>query len=96
MFLKEALEIIELGEDSKEIIISGLTENYCDKNQKLDAKIVLQIHDELMIECKEEECNDKNLVHIYLFSILSEMTLLSLYLFSINLSNTNFIIISIL
>lgn len=26
------------------------------KNQKLDAKIVLQIHDELMIECKEEEC----------------------------------------
>ena len=25
------------------------------KNQNLDAKIVLQIHDELMIECKEEE-----------------------------------------
>lgn len=36
-FLKEALEIIELGEDSKEIIISGLTENYCDKNQELEA-----------------------------------------------------------
>lgn len=26
------------------------------KEQKLDAKIVLQIHDELMIECKEDEC----------------------------------------
>lgn len=26
------------------------------REQKLDAKIVLQIHDELMIECKEDEC----------------------------------------
>lgn len=33
-FLREALEIMELGEDSREIIISGLTENYCDMNEE--------------------------------------------------------------
>ena len=36
-FLTEALETIELGEDSKELIISALTENYCDKNQEKEA-----------------------------------------------------------
>lgn len=36
-FLREALNIIESGEESKEILISGLTENYCDRKQELEA-----------------------------------------------------------
>lgn len=51
-FIKEALEIMKLGENSKEILISGLTENYCDMNKESEA---VKLIDEFIKEFPDNE-----------------------------------------